>query len=92
LPDQSDRSTPGPLDIVVRAAFVPDGQQAPPEFAGDFNPLRIPATLDPETGQITCDNAGTNFGGDLLAEWHPDADQDDAGDDPPKDEETDPTR
>jgi hypothetical protein len=40
-----------------------------------WDPLRIPATLDPATGQITCDNAGTNFGGDILARWYPDEEQ-----------------
>lgn len=89
MPDQSDRSAPGPLDLVVRAAFVPEGQQPPPEFRGDFNPLHIPATLDPETGQITCDNAGTNFGGDIRAEWHPDPDPDAGGDETPENDDTD---
>jgi hypothetical protein len=52
--------------------FVPDGQQPPPEFLGDFDPLKFRATLDPATGIIACDNAGQSFGGDIRAEWHPD--------------------
>ena len=76
MPSSTGRPAPGPNTLVVRAAFVPDGQQPPPEFLGDFNPLRIPATLNPATGEITCINAGTNFGGDIRAEWHPDAEQD----------------
>jgi hypothetical protein len=60
---------------VVRAAFVFEGEQPPPEFSSVFNPLRMPATRDPETGQITCDNAGINFGAGIRAEWHPDEDQ-----------------
>jgi len=58
--------------LVVRAAFVPDGEQPPPEFMADFSPLHIRATRDPATGEITCDNAGCNFDGDIRAEWYPD--------------------
>jgi hypothetical protein len=76
LPDApDDRSSPGPLTLVLRAAFVPDGQEPPPEFSSVFNPLKFRATLDPATGVITCDNAGMSFLGDIRAEWHPDAGQ-----------------
>jgi hypothetical protein len=69
---------------VLRGVFVPKGEQPPPEFASDFRPLRIPATRDPATGQITCHNAGISFGGDLLAHWYPDEDQgSDEGDEAP---------
>jgi len=51
---------------------VPDGEQPPPEFMGVFDPLRIRATRDPTAGKITCDNAGANFDGDILAQWYPD--------------------
>jgi hypothetical protein len=72
LSDTSDRSSPGTFTLVLRAAFVPDGEDPPPEFAADFSPLKFRATLDRVTGIITCDSAGINFGGDILAEWHPD--------------------
>jgi hypothetical protein len=78
--DSSDHGSPGPHTLVVRAAFVPDGQEPPPELSSDINPLRFRATLDPATGTITCDNAGMNFHGDIRAEFHPDEDQE-AGDD-----------
>lgn len=70
--DPSGRPAPGPFTLVLRAAFVPDGEVPPPEFLADFSPLKFPATLDPTTGIITCVNAGINFGGDIPAEWHPD--------------------
>jgi len=67
LPDTSDRpsgaASSGPFALVLRAAFVPEGEQPPPEFASDFSPLKFRATLDRTTGVITCDNAGMNFGG-----------------------------
>jgi hypothetical protein len=43
---------------MLRAAFVPDGEQPPAEFLTDFSPLKFRATLDRATGIITCDNAG----------------------------------
>ncbi len=89
MSDPPDRPTPGPDVLVLRAVFVPEGQQPPPEFASVWNPLRIPATVDPATGQITCDNAGTNFGGDILAEWHPNPTPDAGGDKTPENEDTD---
>jgi hypothetical protein len=58
--------------LVLRAVFVPDGEQPPPEFMADFSPLRIRATRDPATGEITCDDAGADFDGDISAQWHPD--------------------
>ncbi len=76
MPDQSDKAAAGPLTVVIRAAFVPDGKQPPPEFSSDFSPLKFRATLDPATGVLTCDNAGMNFDGDIRAEWHPDEEQD----------------
>jgi hypothetical protein len=81
LPDSSARPFPGPQTLVVRAAFVPDGEQPPPEFMGAFDPLRIRATLDPATGGITCNDAGMNFDGDIRAEFYPDADRDSGEDD-----------
>jgi hypothetical protein len=79
-PDQSGQETPGPHVLVLRAVFVPDGEDPPPEFAGDFRPLRIPATIDTETGEITSDS-GINFGGAVRAEWHPGAGEDASGED-----------
>jgi hypothetical protein len=76
LSDTSDRSSPGHFTLVLRAAFVPEGEQPPPGFAADFSPLKFRATLDRKTGIITCDSAGINFGGDIRAEWHPDEVQD----------------
>ncbi len=73
--EPSDRPVAGPGVLVVRAVFVPDGQQPPGEFMGVFDPLRFRATLDPATGVITCDNAGMSFGGDVLAQWYPDDEQ-----------------
>jgi hypothetical protein len=61
--------------LVLRAAFVPDGEQPPPEFAADFSPLKFRATLYRTTGVITCENVGMTFGGDIRAEWHPDVAQ-----------------
>ena len=72
MPDTSDRASPDQFTLVLRAAFVPDGEQPPPELAADFSPLKFRATLDTATGTITCDNAGMNFDGDIRAEWHPD--------------------
>ena len=72
LSDTSGRSSTGPFTLVLRAAFVPDGEDPPPEFAADFSPLKFRATLDRTTGIITCDSAGMNFDGDIRAEWHPD--------------------
>jgi hypothetical protein len=75
LSDTSDRRSAGPLTLVVRAVFVPEGEQPPPEFSSVFNTIKFAATLDPETGTITCDNAGVSFDGDVRAEWHPDEEQ-----------------
>ena len=74
MSDASDGPVADPNTLVIRAVFVPDGEDPPPEFAGDFEPLRIPATRDPATGQITCANVGISFDGDVLAQWVPDAD------------------
>lgn len=68
----SGRSSAGPFTLVLRAAFVPDGEQPPPELAADFSPLKFRATIDRTTGVITCENAGMSFGGDIQAEWHTD--------------------
>jgi hypothetical protein len=73
--DLSGRPVPGPFTLVLRAAFVPDGEVPPPEFLADFSPIKFPATMDKATGVITCVNAGISFGGDILAEWHPDEGQ-----------------
>jgi hypothetical protein len=67
-----------PFTLVLRAAFVPEGEQPPSEFTSDFSPLKFRATMDRATGVITCENAGVNFGGDIRAEWHPDDVQDSA--------------
>jgi hypothetical protein len=72
LSDSSGRPRPGPHQLVIRAAFVPDGAEPPPEFAGRFDQLRMRATYDPATGQLTCATPGTHFGGDIRAEWYPD--------------------
>ncbi len=71
MSDAFSRPSPGPGTLVIRAVFVPDGEQPPPEFAAEFNPLRIRATRDPVTGEITCDGAGTNFDGDIPALFYP---------------------
>jgi hypothetical protein len=74
LADQSNRPAAGLHALVVRAAFVPNGEQPPPELSAVFNPLKVRASLDPETGALTCDNAGTSFHGDIRAVFHPDED------------------
>ncbi len=74
LASSSGRSAPGPNILVIRAVFVPEGEQPPPEFSSVFDPLHFPATLDPATGQITCAMPGGDFNGDIRAEWHPDDD------------------
>jgi hypothetical protein len=81
LPDQSNRSTPGPDVLVLRTVFVPDGGQPPPEFINDLHPLRIPCTYNRKTGQATCRDAGLNFDGDISAEFHPDVAPDQQGGD-----------
>jgi hypothetical protein len=81
LADQPDKPSPGPHTLVVRAAFVPDGEQPPPELNSVFDPIKFRATLDPETGEITCDNAGMSFDGDIRAEFHPDEKEEDGAED-----------
>ena len=84
LSDSSSGSNTDPGVLVVRAVFVPEGEQPPADFASAFDPLHFPATLDPETwAQSPATVAGTDFDGDLQAEWHPDPDEDSFGDDPP---------
>ena len=75
MPSSSGCSAPGPNILVIRAVFVPEGEQPPPEFSSVFDPLHFPATLDPATGQITCAMPGGDFNGDIRAEWHPDENQ-----------------
>ena len=68
---------PGPLTLVVRAVFVPDGEEPPAEFLAVPYPLRVRATYDPETGVLTCeDTSGRAFAG-IPARWYPDNAQDD---------------
>jgi hypothetical protein len=75
LSDSSGGSRSGPHQLVIRAAFVPDGEDPPAGFLSQFDQLRMPATFDPATGQITCADAGMNLDGDIRAEWHPDEEQ-----------------
>jgi hypothetical protein len=86
LSDSSKNPAPGTGILIVRAVFVPDGEQPPPDLIADFNSLHLPATLDPETGEITCDNAGFDFNGAVRAEWHPGDQQDQPGGDEPADQ------
>jgi hypothetical protein len=76
LSDGPDRPTPGPFTLTLRAAFVPDGAQAPAELSAEIYPLRFPATLDATTGELTLANAGINLGGDVVAQFVPDEEQD----------------
>jgi hypothetical protein len=71
LTDFSTRPSPGPDALVVRAVFVPDGEQPPRELAADFYPPRLRAILDPATRQITGDNARMASGDDIRAQWYP---------------------
>ena len=48
----TDRPSPGPHTLVIRAVFVPAGEQPPPEFSTAHNRITLPATLDPKTGAI----------------------------------------
>ncbi len=61
--------------LVIRAVFVPDGEQPPRDFAAAWDALRMPATRDSVTGQITCDDAGSFFGSGIRGEWHSDENQ-----------------
>jgi hypothetical protein len=72
----SDSRFPAPETLVVRAAFVPDGEEPPPELSGVFDPIIMRASLDPATGIITCDNGGIAYEGDVRADWHPDEERD----------------
>ena len=87
MSDPSDRPVPGPQTLVIRAAFVPDGEQPPPEFSSQFDPLHFPATRDPATGEITCDADGTRFGGGVMAQWVADEDPEGAAGNEPGDSE-----
>ncbi len=52
--------------------FVPDDGETPPEFLGDPYPLRVPATYNPDTGEIRLHSSGIDPGGDLVVQWIPD--------------------
>jgi hypothetical protein len=71
LSDQSDKPAPGPNVLVIRAVFVPDGGDPPPDFLANIDPLRFRATYDPSTGELTCDEAGNAFDGAIQAQWYP---------------------
>ena len=85
----SDTTGPGPLTLVLRAVFVPDGEEPPPDLAATLTPLRLRATLDRETGVLTLENTGPGLMPDLRAEWRPDpaGDQGGMGTDDGDDEE-----
>ena len=89
MAESPNRAAGGLGKLVVRAAFVPEGQRPPQDFMAGFDALHMRATLDPATGLITCDNAGTNFNGDVVAEWHPDDQGDAEGGDGMADEDGD---
>jgi hypothetical protein len=80
LSDQSGRPAPGSGWLVIRAVFVPDGEQPPPEFLNDIHSLHFPATRDAVTGNITCEN-GMDFFGGVHGEWYPDDAPDQSGGD-----------
>ena len=71
MPPTSDRPAQGIDDLVLRAVFVPDGEDAPPEFMA-IDPMMISVTLDPATGEITGGDAGVSLDGGIPAEWVPD--------------------
>jgi hypothetical protein len=83
LPGSPDRPVPGPGNLIVRAVFVPEGEQVPPDFTTEFEPLHFPATLNTETGEITCTNAGPDLNGGVLAQWYPDTQQEAGDEDEP---------
>lgn len=76
MSDSSDGPIAGPDKIKLRAVFVPDGEAPPSDMETEFHPLRFRATLDPATGQITCDDTGVGLPHTIAAEFIPDdADQ-----------------
>lgn len=76
--DDDDRTLggqpPGPDVLVLRAVFVPDGEDPPADFQGVYDPLKLSATFDPATGELRTDAIGLGFGIDMPARWEPDRD------------------
>ena len=69
MSDTSDSSSPDPDTVVVRAVFVPDGEDPPPEFTTGLSSLHFPATYDPETGVITTDMSEGSASGAVSGTW-----------------------
>ncbi len=78
----SDRPTPAQDVVIVPAVFVPDGEEPPPELPANFDSLHFRVTLDTETGEMTCDDAGNAFDQGVRAEWHPAEDGEDDSEHP----------
>lgn len=70
---------PGPLTLVLRAVFVPDGYDPPVGFIANPYALRFRATYDPETGILTCEETSGGVVSGLAAKWRP---EDAPGDNP----------
>jgi hypothetical protein len=74
-----DRPVPGPHTLVIRAVFVPDGEPPPPEMMSSFDSLRFRVSLNPATGELTCDEPGNGFDSGIQAQWYPDNNEDPFG-------------
>ena len=84
MPDRSGLPAADPDVLVLRAAFVPDGETAPPEFSADMQPLSFSVTVDPETGAFNSDTTPDMLPA-VTATFHPDQ-QDDSDGLPPEDD------
>ena len=67
MSDISDSGT-----LIVRAVFVPEGEEPPPDLAANFDTLHFSVTFDPASGLLTGAEPGASFDGDVRAEWVPD--------------------
>ncbi len=65
-----------PHTIALRAVFVPEGETPPPEFLAAMHEMRLPASRDPETGEITTENIGNGVLESIPGRFYRDVDQD----------------
>ncbi len=71
MSDTRDDTGPDPLTLVLRATFVPDGEEPPGDLAASAHPLRIRVTRDPRAGTLDNTRAGPRFHDDVRAVWKP---------------------
>jgi len=79
LSDSSKPPSPGAAGantLVLRAVFVPEGQQPPPGFGVWPEPIRFSAEYDPEAGGFVTNATGGGLFAGLAGQWVP---ADDAG-------------